>query len=43
MIQALANIVLPVFGLLAVGYAAGWVRLLPEGAVTGLTTYTSGR
>jgi predicted permease len=39
MIQALANIVLPVFGLLAVGYAAGWVRLLPEGAVTGLTTY----
>jgi len=37
--QSLANIVLPVFGLLAVGYAAGWVRLLPEVAVTGLSTY----
>ena len=37
--QALVNIVLPVFGLMAVGYAASWVRLLPEGAITGLASY----
>lgn len=37
--QALMDIVLPVFGLLAVGYAAGLARLLPDAAVTGLTTY----
>jgi malonate transporter and related proteins len=37
--QALATIVLPVFGLMAVGYVASWVRLLPGGAITGLTSY----
>src|SRR3546814_6827684 len=33
------SVVLPVFGLIAVGWVAGRTRLLAEGGVAGLTTF----
>ena len=37
--EALATIILPVFALIGIGYAAGWTGLLPQRAVEGLGAY----
>ena len=38
--EIIANIVLPVFGLIGLGYAVAWIRLLPEGTDAGLSEFS---
>lgn len=37
--NSLVDIVLPVFGFMGIGYLAAWIRLVPERAAEGLTSY----
>lgn len=38
--EVIANIVLPVFGLVGIGYVVAWIRLLPEGTDAGLSEFS---
>jgi predicted permease len=38
--EVIANIVLPVFGLIGLGYGVAWLRLLPENTDTGLSEFS---